>query len=396
MSIVSFNTQTPGLVGVAPRIVQLVTTDNLATITTAGYLNKQGQVLEGISLIPTDEVHTIYNYVASTNSGTFEVFIPSISATGVITLTADVSGGNVLLPVVSGDFATFNGTSGQIKDAGYLPSNAAKTVVVMANAATVADHIMVSTDTTGTVGNKTGTAINDGSLQAGRDTVAGSLISFPATTTAGSLAVTAVANSGAFNGVISNVALGQSSTWSLPDPGNAAARILVAATATPFVSGNLVQASGTGGLTIDSGIAGSGLQILSASVTLNQADVQGAYGTPIQIIAASANKVIVPVQATIYTNFQTAAFAGGGVAILQYDNTIHGAGTNALAATIPAAEITAGASQIYSEAGVVASALTGITNKGLFFSNQTGAFTNGNAASTVVVTVSYYLVTATV
>jgi len=393
MGILQITTDETGQVAELPRRVKIITTDALAVVTAAGYLNPIS--LLSNTIYPSDVIDLVYSWSNATQSGTYEVFLPSFSGS-TITLVAWVDPGNVLLPVVANDFANFNGTTGQLKDAGYSPSDPAKTKVVMATGATVANHLMVSTDTAGTVGNKTGTAINDGSIQAGRSTVAGSVISYPSSATTGSLAVTAVASSGDYAAVISNTSLGQASTWSLPDPANAAARILVAATATPFTTGHLVQASGTGGLVIDSGIAGSGLQILSASITLNQAQVQGMYAAPFQIIAASANKVIVPVLATIYTNFQTAAFANGGVAILQYDSTVNGAGTNSLTATIPAAEITAASSQIYSLGGVVASALTAITNKGLFFSNQTGAFTGGNAASTVVVTVSYYLVTASV
>jgi len=138
-------------------------------------------------------------------------------------------------------------------------------------------------------------------------------------------------------------------------------------------------------------------QLLTSTVTMNQAAVLGAYATPVQIVAApGAGFTIVPVQATIYTNFQTSAFAGGGIAILQYNNTVHGAGTNSLAATIPAAEITAAASQIYNLGAATASALTGITNQGVYFSNATGAFTGGSAASTVVITLNYNIVTATV
>lgn len=139
------------------------------------------------------------------------------------------------------------------------------------------------------------------------------------------------------------------------------------------------------------------LGISTVSATLTQAQILGAYAAPALLVAApGAGKVLVPKWATIYTNFQTAAFAGGGVAIVQYDTTVHGAGTNALAATIPAAEITAAASQIYNLAGSTAAALTGITNKGLYFSNATGAFTGGNAASTVVITLNYMTLAATV
>jgi hypothetical protein len=48
--------------------------------------------------------------------------------------------------------------------------------------------------------------------------------------------------------------MGQASVISVPDPGNAAGQFLVGATATPFVSGNFPQNSGTAGLMVDSGI----------------------------------------------------------------------------------------------------------------------------------------------
>lgn len=394
MGILQLPTQIPAMVGVQPANKFMITSDSLATITAAGYLNAVD--LQSNPIAASDVLQILYSYNQQTNSGTYGIFTVSIS-NGSITLVQWANPGDVLLPVVSGDFANFNGTTGQIKDAGYSPSNAAKTKVVMANAATVANHIMVSTDTAGTSGNLAGTAINDGSVQAGRSTVAGSLISYPSSATSGSLSLTAVANAGDYANVISNESFGQASTLKIADPANANSYLAQASQASPLVSGNLVQASGVKGILVDSGITAGGLQILSASITLNQAAVQAMYATPFQIIAAPASgHVIVPVFATIYTNFQTAAFSSGGVAILQYDNTAHGAGTNALAATIPQAEINAASSQIYSLAGASASALTGITAKGLFLSNQTGAFAGGNAASTVVVTVSYYLISASV
>lgn len=134
-----------------------------------------------------------------------------------------------------------------------------------------------------------------------------------------------------------------------------------------------------------------------ASVILNQSAVQNMYATPFQIVAAPGSGLIVlPVLMTLYTNFQTTAFAGGGVGILQWGNTDHGGGTDSLSATIPAAEITATASQIYSLPGVTASALTGVSNLGLFLSNQTGAFTGGSTSSTLVVDLLYQVIAASV
>jgi len=238
---------------------------------------------------------------------------------GVVTLS--VAESNIILPVVSGDFAVFSGTSGALADLGYLPSNASKTRVVMANGATVANHIMVSTDTTGTSGNLTGTAINDGSIQAGRDTVAGSLISYPATTTTGTLALTAVANSGAFNGVLSNVALGQTSTWSFPDPANAAARVLVAATATPFTTGHFPVASGTGGLMVDSGVLAANLDtsLSSATAATNKVFVKTITATAAALATSGHVTVMAHPSATsqfkilnIRVMYAAAGLSGGG------------------------------------------------------------------------------------
>jgi hypothetical protein len=87
MSIVSFNTLTPGLVGVAPRVVQLEVTDNLAALTAPGYLNCDGNVLQGFAFYPTDIVFAIYSYVPASNSGTFGMFTVAVAGNGTITLS---------------------------------------------------------------------------------------------------------------------------------------------------------------------------------------------------------------------------------------------------------------------------------------------------------------------
>lgn len=141
-------------------------------------------------------------------------------------------------------------------------------------------------------------------------------------------------------------------------------------------------------------------QLLLASVTLTQAQVIGMSVTPVQIIAApGAGYRIFVVQATFINNFVTTAFATGGVGVLQYANTAAGGGTNALANTIPANFFTAGASTGYSNnqpAGTLNANFTGLSNTGIYLSNQTGAFTAGNVASTIVVNVVYYILPAAI
>lgn len=141
--------QQPAMVGVFPNQKFAVFGDNLATITAAGYLNSVN--LESNPISKTDILQVLYSFNPVTQSGTYGVFTVTISNSGVITLVAAVSPGDVLLPVVSGDFAVFNGTTGQIKDAGYLPSNAAKTNVVMLSAAPTIGHLASFSDVAGTV-----------------------------------------------------------------------------------------------------------------------------------------------------------------------------------------------------------------------------------------------------
>lgn len=212
-----------GLVGVQPSIIYIDTDDTYATVTTTGYLNqakKEGYAFNNKQLA---EVYT-------TDEG--PVILKVAVTSGNVSLVQLSSPGDVVLP-------------------------------------TIANHVIVSTDTAGTLGNLTGTAINAGSLQAGLSGTAGSLLSFPATAAKGSLALTAVANTGNTATVISNVAMGQASTVSIPDPGNAAARFLIGATATPFVSGNFPVASGTGGLMVDSGKSAASLPTFTSPTIAN-------------------------------------------------------------------------------------------------------------------------------
>lgn len=117
-----FQLPTPlaGTVGVRPVQKYMVVGDNLATVTAAGYLN--GINLEGYPIEPSDVIQMLYGYSTVTKKGTYGIFVPSI-ANGVITLSQWVDSGNVLLPVVSGNIASFNGTTGQIQDSGIVASN---------------------------------------------------------------------------------------------------------------------------------------------------------------------------------------------------------------------------------------------------------------------------------
>ena len=227
MPILNATTSQTGTVGVFPSLAYIDTNDTLATILTTGYLNLLVQSGTTFQMPCIAAVSTRTTPSAQPDVGWFQV---------------DHTGANWSLVVAE--------SPGEV----VLP--------------TITNHIIVSTDTLGTLANLTGTAINNGSIQAGLSGTAGTLISFPATGSKGSLIIAGVANTGNTNTTLSNVAMGQASVVSIPDPANAIGRFLVGATATPFVSGNFPQNSGTAGLMIDSGIAVSALATTSTAVLL--------------------------------------------------------------------------------------------------------------------------------
>jgi hypothetical protein len=142
-----------GQVGALPISVKMTTTDSLATITTAGYLNNQP--LLGVNLSAADIMAVFYNAIVSNigglQSASFGIFTVAVSNNGSVTLTEWVNPSNVLLPVVSGDFAVFNGTSGQIKDSGSAPSSAAQPFVVMSPGSLTSGHLLQAGNANGTL-----------------------------------------------------------------------------------------------------------------------------------------------------------------------------------------------------------------------------------------------------
>jgi hypothetical protein len=217
MSII-INTDFTGQVGVIPRIVRISTTDSLATITAANYLKTAAQS-QGFSFYPNDIVAVAYG----TDASTAQFFTLDMSGSDI---TLIPSAGDVTLPVVSGNFAMFTGTNGALDDTGLSPSNAAKTKVVMANAAVVANHIACFSDTAGTVDDNAATAINGGNIQAGLSGTAGSFFSYPTTAAKGALEVRATDNTGDTDITITNRAHGQATVYSIGDVGAATGSLM--------------------------------------------------------------------------------------------------------------------------------------------------------------------------
>jgi hypothetical protein len=204
-----------GEVGTLPVSVKMTTTDSLATITTAGYLNNQAVL--GVNLSVADVLAVFYSAVVSNigglQSASFGIFTVSLS-NGVYTLTEWVNPSNVLLPVVSGDFAVFNGTSGQIKDSGSLPSASAQPFVVMSPGSLTSGQIAKINDANGTLANSGILATNVMTLNSANVMAAGGSITLlKATGTEASNAVTVDANAGVIT--TSSLTVTAGSTYSI-------------------------------------------------------------------------------------------------------------------------------------------------------------------------------------
>ncbi len=277
MSIISFTTDVAGQIQVNPRRVKIICTDTLSAVTTAGFLNQI--VSEGFAIYKTDIIDLIYLFNPATGAGTYGEFLPSIAGSGLITLVQYVSPGDVTLPVVDNDFANFDGTTGKIKDGGYSPSDPAKTKVVMAGSATVANLIAHFIDTAGTIDDTAANVSNLGNISAGASGTAGSLVSFPATAANGSLVISALNAGGAFTTTIRNSAMAQSTVYSLGDIGAATGGIPVATA--PFLMKQVAGAAAAGG---------AAAQSFSDAFCTSGSNVIGNWNT--QANAASVLKIV--------------------------------------------------------------------------------------------------------
>jgi hypothetical protein len=135
----------------------------------------------------------------------------------------------------------------------------------------------------------------------------------------------------------------------------------------------------------------SPLVVKYAAVAISAAEFNGMYAAPKLLVAAGgANTLLVLHRLDLLMTYVGANYAAGGVAAVQYDSTINGAGVIA-STTLSAATFQAAASTGFMfNTGVVPQTFSTCVNKGLYLSNITGAFTTGD--STFVAHVWYSVI----
>jgi hypothetical protein len=124
----------------------------------------------------------------------------------------------------------------------------------------------------------------------------------------------------------------------------------------------------------------SPLVLKYTTVAISAAEFNGMYAAPKLLLAAGgANTLHVLQQCQLLMTYVGANYAAGGVAHIQYDDTINGAGVIA-STTLAAATFQAAASTGFVfNAGVVPETFSTCVNTGLYLSNITGAFTTGDS-----------------
>jgi len=124
----------------------------------------------------------------------------------------------------------------------------------------------------------------------------------------------------------------------------------------------------------------SPLLLKYAAVTMSSAQFAGAYATPHLLVAApGANQLLSLVSCQVLMTYVTTQYANGGVSHVQYDSTANGAGIIASSTQAAADWNDAVSTANQYNAGIVKQPFSTCVNKGLYFSNVTGAFDTGNS-----------------
>lgn len=212
MSISQVTSLSPGLVGVYPSLIYISTNNTLAEVTTTGFLN----------------------HYADLNPGSLRDGDMALVVTKATPSAADADSGFLQVNYASGNWS-------------LVQTNSPGSVTLP----TIANHIATYTNTTGGLSEDPTTAISGGNIQAGLSGTAGTLASFPGTALKGSLVLQATANTGNTLTTITNAAMGQASTITIPDPGVASSTFVLSHGGTQHIA--------TGNFEVDQGnlIAGS-------------------------------------------------------------------------------------------------------------------------------------------
>ena len=327
--------------GATNNLVYLETTDTTATATGSGYITAQTPNItlindgawtwevndcimlsasDGISWCKIDSSFTTLTAFSGAGAGDVTYTAPSIAnhiatytnTTGNISKDAAtaINGGNIQagLSGTAGTLASFPATAANgsfifkaINNAGNFSSTLSNSNIGQATVYSLPDAGVATTnvllaDNAGTQHITTGSlSVDVGNLLAGSSGHAGTVSSFPAAASKGSLALVGVANTGNTITTISNAAMGQASVVSIPDPGAATANFLLDTGTGASISVNNLKYGATPVAQVDPGsctISAAAGAANHCTITIQLKDGSGtnmSCVTPFKVYLATSN-----------------------------------------------------------------------------------------------------------
>lgn len=140
----------------------------------------------------------------------------------------------------------------------------------------------------------------------------------------------------------------------------------------------------------------SPVSFVTVQKTITQSQILNMHTTNIQLVAPQgANTLIMGTICTAYINFQITPFSGGGTTLIQFGNVTAGDGLNALQDSNFGPDNLTGSVSVLNTF-VAPTNYAGQTNLGIYMGNDTAPFTGGSAKSTILVSLTYQVVLATI
>ena len=352
-----------------PSIVRIVTTDDIATASTTGYILAQDANIQALNngeftwqLTDMTLVSASDGFFFANISTDFQSLIPLVFTTTVVGT-----------PVVVGDIASFASTGGNIEDSGFSVLNG----LLAQPAATGLTAHSGGGQTSALLLTK---VVNNVTTVA----AAGDSVALP--TAAAGLEIT-VTNSGANSMQVygSGTDTINGITYTVGVPQLPGVTVVYTAATTGNWLANVVSNPNPNPL-------------LFASVPITAAQFNGMYASPFELVATPGDNMMLAVDTIeLIMTYGSADFAAGGVVAAQYGSSVHGAGT-AATNTEAAADFFAAASTVFQFKGVSGNTVGAIpvanaANAALYLSNATAPFTTGD--STFIAKVYYRVVSLT-
>jgi hypothetical protein len=301
MQVFGAGTDTIDDVATATGVSQMANSVCLYSCTTAGAWYSEGLGTGFSGALQT----LLFANALTAHAGGTQAAALQLAATINNVTTVASAGDSVKLPASAGGLAITimnNGASSmQVFGAGT------DTIDSVATATGVSQGIGVITTYYCTAA---GNWLTGANLQAGASGVAGKLTIFPATAANGTFVLQALNNASNFAATLTNAAIGQATTYTLPDPVNATATIALTLGVNGTEGANAVTASGLDGVITTSSLNTAG----GASYAITWTNTK----------IASTSKVLVTYNGGTNTtrNITIAAVPGSGTATLTiYNNT---------------------------------------------------------------------------